>query len=341
MNIIVAANITPFLRGGADFHIQGLVTALQQHGHQVDLVRLPFFFHPLPALSTLMDYCQTLDLSAPNGQQVDKLISLQFPEFAIQHHDHTAWVMHQHRAVYELYDEQKADDGLRALRSRIIDYDNDSFSRTRAVFANSKRVADRLQRFNGVAATPLYHPPANFQRFYCDEALPYIFCPSRFETLKRQTLLLEALSKMHKPVNVVFSGVGGTLGQCQQLVEQYGLQDCVRFLGHISEEEKFAFYAHASAVFFAPFDEDYGYITLEAMLSGKPVLSCEDSGGPLEFVQHGRNGWVCPPDAEAIAQQLAWIADHPAKVRDMGQYAKVSITEKNISWDNVVASLLG
>lgn len=341
MNIIVAANITPFLRGGADFHINGLAAALREHGHDVDLIRLPFFFHPLSAIGEQMDYCAKLDLSRPNGQSVDKLISLQFPAFAIRHPDHIAWVMHQHRAVYELYDEQQADGELRALRERITTYDNDSFTGCRQVFANSQRVADRLYQFNQVSATPLYHPPAGAERFYCAEALPYIFCPSRFETLKRQQLLLEAMARMPSPPNVVFSGIGGTLEHCRQLAADYGLADKVRFLGHVSEEEKYAFYAHASAVFFAPFDEDYGYITLEAMLSGKPVLTCQDAGGPLEFVRHGETGWVCTPDAAEIADTLAWIAANSAQVRDMGQAARQSIADKDISWQQVVASLLG
>lgn len=341
MNIIVAANITPFLRGGADFHINGLVAALREQGHDVDLIRLPFFFHPLSAIGGQMDYCAQLDLSCPNGQRVDKLISLQFPAFAIHHPNHIAWVMHQHRAVYELYDEQQADTELASLRQRITAFDNDSFARCQQVFANSQRVAERLYQYNQVSATPLYHPPAGSERFYCGEALPYIYCPSRFETLKRQQLLLEALGRMDSPPNVVFSGIGGTLEHCRQLAEDYGLQDKVRFLGHVSEEEKYAFYAHASAIFFAPYDEDYGYITLEAMLSGKPVLTCMDSGGPLEFVQHGETGWVCAADAGEIADTLAWIAANPGRVRDMGQAARQSIQDKGISWQQVIASLLG
>ena len=54
-------------------------------------------------------------------------------------------------------------------------------------------------------------------------------------------------------------------------------------LGYISEAEKLTYYAHAAAVFFGPYDEDYGYITLEAMLSSRPVLTCSDSGGPLDL----------------------------------------------------------
>ena len=38
---------------------------------------------------------------------------------------------------------------------------------------------------------------------------------------------------------------------------------------------------------FAPFDEDFGYVTLESFLAHKPVITATDAGGPLEFVEDG------------------------------------------------------
>jgi len=63
-------------------------------------------------------------------------------------------------------------------------------------------------------------------------------------------------------------------------------------------------YSNALAVFFAPIDEDYGFITLEAMQSGNLVITCNDSGGPLEFITDGRNGFVLEPNPEVIAEKI-------------------------------------
>ena len=54
--------------------------------------------------------------------------------------------------------------------------------------------------------------------------------------------------------------------------------------------------------------EDLGYVPLEAFLSGKPVLTTEDAGGPLEFVRDGETGLVVAPRPEAlgVALRLAW-----------------------------------
>ena len=72
-------------------------------------------------------------------------------------------------------------------------------------------------------------------------------------------------------------------------------------------------YAGCRAVIFAPFDEDYGYVTLEAFLSGKPVITADDSGGPLEFVEDGVTGCVTAPTPAAVADAMALLAGSPAR----------------------------
>ena len=59
---------------------------------------------------------------------------------------------------------------------------------------------------------------------------------------------------------------------------------------------------------YPPFDEDFGYVTLEAFLARKPVITCTDSGGPTEFVVDGVNGCVCEPSPEAIAAAIDQLA---------------------------------
>ena len=75
----------------------------------------------------------------------------------------------------------------------------------------------------------------------------------------------------------------------------------------------------AFAVFFAPVDEDYGYITLEAFLSQRPVVTCSDSGGVLEFVKDGESGFVCSIQPESLAQAIQSLYDDREKCRSFGQ----------------------
>jgi len=119
MKLLITANIAPFLPGGADYHIEGLRLALRWHGYHVVYLRFPFQFPPPAAISALMDFCTDDDLRAPNRVRVDKVISLQFPGYGVLHDDHILWLIHQHRAAYELYDEARATPNERLLHDRI------------------------------------------------------------------------------------------------------------------------------------------------------------------------------------------------------------------------------
>lgn len=319
MRILLNATLVPFMRGGADYHIEGVTHALREHGHEVELLRLPFRFSPESDIQALMDYVDTLDMSAPNGVAIDRAISLQFPAWGIAHPDHTVWVMHQHRACYELWDEASASDHQHALRDAVRRFDDRHLGNVRRLFANSRRVAERLHHYNGLEATPLYHPPYGAEHFSCQDDWGYVFCPSRLESLKRQDLLIEAARHLTSPVKIIIAGDGGQRDRYRELIERLGLEHRVRLVGRFSEAEKLAWYANAMAVFFGPYDEDYGYITLEAMLAAKPVITCNDSGGPLEFVDHDETGWVVDPDPRAIADAIdnAW-ADR-ARTAEMGR----------------------
>jgi glycosyltransferase involved in cell wall biosynthesis len=124
------------------------------------------------------------------------------------------------------------------------------------------------------------------------------------------------------------------------MIQDLKVQDTVRLIGRFTEAEKMAYYARSLGVFFGPFDEDYGYITLEAMLSSKPVISCEDSGGPLEFVRHGETGFVLAPEPELIAEKIDWLYNNRTAAAEMGRAGRQAYTGHHISWDNVVEQLL-
>ncbi|MBD3815361.1 MAG: glycosyltransferase family 4 protein [Halothiobacillus sp.] len=340
MKILVTANLVPFMTGGAEAHLEGLVHALRANGHEVETLRLPFTFSPESDIERLMEFVGQLDMNRPNGQQIDRVISLQFPGYGIHHHHHIVWLMHQHRAVYELYDPATASPELTRLRQSIHAYDTQALSQVHALFANSARVAERLLSFNGLRAKPLYHPPPQAEQFYCADAQDYIFFPSRLERLKRQDLLIEAARHLQSPVVILLSGDGGQRDAYQQQINRYRLQDRVRLLGRVDLRMKLTLYANALAVFFGPFDEDLGYVTLEAMLASKPVLTCTDSGGPLEFVVDGETGFITEPDPKAIAERIDWLHAHRAEAAAMGRAGRARWDALGISWSHVVEQLL-
>ena len=93
----------------------------------------------------------------------------------------------------------------------------------------------------------------------------------------------------------------------------------VRLIGRFSQAERVALFAHALAIVFPSFDEDLGYVPMEAMYAGKPVVTCTDSGGPLEFVVHGETGEIAEPTPQAVADAIDRLAADPARARRMGE----------------------
>jgi len=94
-------------------------------------------------------------------------------------------------------------------------------------------------------------------------------------------------------------------------------------------------------VVFPPLDEDYGYVTLEAMLSSKPLVTCTDSGGPLEFVDPGETGLLANPSAESMAEAFDWLWENRTEARRMGEAARERYANLRISWHTVVEGLVG
>lgn len=340
MRILIPSIQVPFIHGGAQIHISNLKNALEKFGHQVEVVTFPFKFSPESYIEDLMEYCSKQDFNNFNGYHIDKVISLQFPAYYIKHNNKSLWIMHQHRAVYDLYDKMEQTKELLSLKDKVQSYDNKFLLSTKPIYANSANVAKRLKKYNNIDSKPLYHPPQNEDKFYCDDSYGFIFYPSRLEELKRQDLLIEAMQYTTSDAVAIIAGDGGQKQNYQNLIDKLNLSNKVKLIGFISQKEKETYYARSLAVFFAPYDEDYGYITLEAMLSSKPVITCIDSGGPLEFVEDNKTGFILESDPKIIAKKIDWLYYNSDEAIKLGENGLTNYKDKNISWDNVVKTLL-
>src|SRR5205807_989672 len=187
------------------------------------------------------------------------------------------------------------------------------------VFANSKTVAERLRRYNNSESEPLYHPPPRADTLHAGEYGDYIFYPSRLEPQKRQELLIEAAKHLRTPVKIVLAGSSRDRKHYESLIAKHGVGDRVCMKGFVDEEEIVELYANALGVCYLPFDEDYGYVTLEGMLSAKPVIVPNDGGGATEFIEDGQNGLIVSPEPRAIADALDTLYDDRSQARRLGE----------------------
>jgi len=347
MNLLIATVQVPFVRGGAEVHAEQLCKALRAAGHQAEIAAIPFKWYPPERIPDHILACRLLDLTESCGVAIDRVIGLKFPAYLIPHPNKVLWILHQHRQAYDLWDHplgylSRSANGVE-VRDAIAAADRQWIPQAKKVFANSLNVAKRLKEFCGIDSEPLYHPPQNAEKFYCAADEGYLFYPSRLTTLKRQALVLQALAQTTNPVRVRFSGSPENPAFARDLInltQQLKLGKRVEWLGYISEEEKLQNYAHARGIIFPPVDEDYGYITLEAMLSAKPVITCTDSGGALEFVLNRETGLIAEPTPASLAAAMDELWENSGRARSWGEAGRERFLSLDITWPKVIERLL-
>lgn len=341
--ILVCEAQVPLVRGGAEIHVRQLVDRLRARGYDADLVSVPFKWYPKDEILAHAAAWRLLDLSESNGTPIDLVIATKFPSYFARHGNKVAWLIHQYRAAYELCGTAYSDfahmDLDVGLRRRLVDLDTAMLGECRRVFTNARNTASRLRKFNGLGAEPLYHPPRLADRLTAGPAGDYLLSVGRLETVKRHDLAIRALAQAGGPLRLVVVGEGTQDANLRRLAEDLSVADRVRFEGAVSDERLVELFAGALAVVYAPFDEDYGYVTLEAFLARKPVVTARDSGGTLEFVEDGTNGFVCEPDPAALAAAFSRLHADRARARSLGDagYDRARL----VTWDGVIERLVG
>lgn len=340
--VIVCEAQVPFVRGGAEYLVRTLVLQLQKRGYEAELASVPFKWYPKGEILAHAAAWRLIDLSESNGVPVDLVIASKFPTYFARHPNKVTWLLHQYRAAYELcgteysdFQHTEADVGLRETLMRT---DNQMLGECRRVFTISQTTSDRLAKYNGLHHEALHPPPPFGHLFVPGPYGDYILHVGRMESIKRPDLAVRAMPYVDRPVRLVMVGEGTQRQRTEELAESLGVSDRIQFAGAVDEQILVELYKGALAIVYTPFDEDYGYVTLESFLAHKPVITTPDSGGPLEFVQDGINGIVAEASAEAVAaavNQLAADRSRAARLGDTG-FERARL----VTWDGVIEKLV-
>lgn len=341
----MASTFVPFVEGGARIIVRDLAKAIRDRGHEVDIVELPF----VSAWDEMLEQMLAIRLIDVSSSS-DALIAIRTPSYLLRHPNKRLWFIHHHRGAYDLWgtpwqDIPETPEGL-AVRSAIIAADNQYLPEAQRIFTNSQVVSDRLRHFNDLDSEVLYPPLGSPELFSRGQAEDYLFYPSRILGHKRQLLVVEAAAQLKTDARVVIAGVPDDPNQLSVLEEEIargGLEERVELIPRwISEEEKAELMARSLGVLYVPFLEDsYGYVTLEAFHAHKPVITCSNSGGPLEIIEDGVNGLVAAPDPGSVAAAMDTLRSDPEAAAAMGERAHQTLQMKAINWDHVVSRLLG
>jgi glycosyltransferase involved in cell wall biosynthesis len=339
---------TAFARGGAEVHTEALVRALRAQGHEAEQVTIAGKWYPATELAHQMAVWRSFDISESGGLKVDAVIALKFPAYLVSHERKIVWLIHQHRTAYELWDHPQFADLARQdegpiVRDMVRSADLLALTEAKRLFANSKNVRERLRSSLMIHADVLYHrspiceallamPPA--------EPGNHVLYPGRFESLKRQALMIDAMRHVRTPVELVLVGSGPDEALLRARAGDRAVRDRVRIEVGVPDRRLHELYRTSLGVLYGPFDEDYGYVTIEGFAAFRPVVTLADSGGPLEFVVDGETGLVAEPEPEAIAEALDRLYTDRASALTLGRAGRQLVEEVVPPWPEVVTTLL-
>ncbi|MBN2055532.1 glycosyltransferase family 1 protein, partial [bacterium] len=97
MRLVVCSVMVPFVRGGAEAHVESLVDELTTRGHRVARIDLPFQWIPHEELIKQAAVWRSIALPVEGPDAVDGVICTKFPTYLVRHPRKITWLLHQHR----------------------------------------------------------------------------------------------------------------------------------------------------------------------------------------------------------------------------------------------------
>ena len=334
---IVAAAASDEQRGGAERFNEALLFAFREIGCIAEMVFVNAGEQTVEQIIDNYQRANQTDLSS-----YDFIVSSKVPTYAIPHNNHILYLNHGVRAFDDMFNSVFPDPLTIHYQNRALVHrlDFDALRKIPHRFSQGFEVQKRLRRWRGLNSAVI-HPPLPPNSFGVRQGRgkkfekAYFFIAGRLHPWKRIDLLISAVKNSQQPIYLLIAGIGEASENLHQLA---GDDFRILFLGRISDEDLIDYYLDAIAVPFIPLREDYGYVTLEAFASGKPVITCNDSGEPARIVNHKSTGLITNPNPIDLCRALEWAYLHQDDMALMGKNAQVEV--KKMSWRQVALCLV-
>ena len=181
----------------------------------------------------------------------------------------------------------------------------------------------------------LFHPKDEAARTNLAKGRYRIVYAGRLSPEKGVHTLVQALSTVRSQTEILVTldlvGSGGVqyVGELQSLVTEYGLQDRVKFRGHLNRKEMADLFRQFDALVFpSEWNEPFARVVLEAMASDLPVIGTT-IGGTGEILVEGETGLTFPAgDYQALAQKILRMARSGSHKSRMTHLARKRVVEE-------------
>ncbi len=333
---------------GVDRAMQHLIPALARRGYAVDLLKVR---RHGPNLTTLPDNVRIVDLGRrstyaclpaivrylrrerPAAMLADKdrvnrtaLLAraiARVPTRLVLSSGTTISIDLAHRGAFERWLQRTSMGRLYPFADQVI--------------VTSHGVADDMAGYTGLAREfievvpspvipdELLHTPQASPKhpWFHDDGPPIVLSVGELGQRKGYDVLLRAFAILHaqRPCRLLILGRGKLQDKLQQLAGELAITDAIDFAGF--QANPFAFMAHADLFAFASRWEGLGFVIIEALAMGTPVVSTDCPSGPREILADGRYGELVPvDDVEAMARAMKKSLDTPADPAHLRQAAQ-------------------
>lgn len=178
------------------------------------------------------------------------------------------------------------------------------------------------------------------QRTAYAHSSPYLLAMGRLVEKKGFDLLIRAFASVTAEfprVQLLIAGDGAERAVLERLIDQLKMRDRITLLGFADREQTIGLFLGCEFFVLSSRIEPFGIVVLEAMAARKAVLATK-SGGVIDLIQPGVNGWLVEPDADALANGMREMLVHPDATRAMGERAYSTIQAH--TWEAVTRQFL-
>jgi len=183
----------------------------------------------------------------------------------------------------------------------------------------SNEIKRRIMRdYNREADT--YYAGVDPKKYKTRKYGNYILSVTRLVSAKRPLMIAKAMKFVkNKNIKMVFVGEGPFKSKIEKLSKE---NKNIIVKGFVSEEELKKLYANCLAVIYTPINEDYGYVPVEAGVSGKATIGVNE-GGLKETIVNEKTGFLIDDvTPQKIAKKIDILADNKKLAKKMGRAAK-------------------
>jgi glycosyltransferase involved in cell wall biosynthesis len=212
----------------------------------------------------------------------------------------------------------------------------------RQVLVNSIFIRDNVNKIYGIDAT-ISHHGVDTNAFHPDlknGKEHYVLSVGAIHPHKGYDFLIESFSYVDKMVRPALHLVGNMKNSRDQVVLQALAKEKdveLRIEVGVDHNTLIRKYNDAVLVAYAPYNEPFGLVPLEAMACGKPVVGVRE-GGVKETVVNDYTGLLIDRDPQQFGRAIQTLLENPSLVALYGKNGRTHVLE-NWSWEKSVADL--